>query len=197
MKARKTMLLWLCVCCFTSSSIAQGINILSHNAALNDAVQKVITAFPGKLKSCRGEALPPEQGVWLSNISLPNAQQCTIREYEAGKEMSCYWMAEILKTDDFNTAKKKYNELARQLQACKFSGLGTASVKLKGKKEEASEEGKINMSTFRLDNPSEDYKNIKVELNLVFVLTEWQVSITIHDRREDDAEPGAPDNNDY
>jgi hypothetical protein len=189
---RTTALLFSCFL-FAGGVMAQGISIFSHNAQLNQAVEKIITGFPGKLQGFRGEALPPEQGVWQSKVTIPGAQLCTIKEYEAGKEMSCYWMADVVKTDDFTTAKKKYNELCRQLQACKFSGLGSGAVKLKGGKENPSEDEKITMSTFRLDKPSEAYQHIKVELSLVYVLTEWQVTLTIHDRREDAADPSVAD----
>lgn len=169
---------------------AQVLNIFSANPALNTAVETIIKDFPSKLSNSRGVAQPPEEGVFKSLVTIPGAANCTIKQYTAGKEMTCYWVADVLTTDDFNTAKKKYNELFRQLQACKFNGIGTGTVKLKGNKDAASEAEKINMVTFRLDKPAEQYSAIKVELSLAFVITEWQLTLTIHDRREDDAEPG-------
>jgi hypothetical protein len=75
---------------------------------------------------------------------------------------------------------------------------GAKAVKPSGSFEEPKEEKKFARSIFRFSETDETYKNVKIEVSLHYLITGWQVSIYVYDKKEDDEIlPEAATANDY
>jgi hypothetical protein len=62
----------------------------------------------------------------------------------------------------------------------------TRTLTAKANYDEPKEEKKFAGSIFRINNNDELYKNVKIEVALQYVITGWQVSLYVYDKKEDD-----------
>jgi hypothetical protein len=151
-------------------------------------IDLVLRDFPNNLTHITGELMlaQGETENYASTVALPESEGCVITHYHSTEDTSVSWQAKMLLTDDFGKADHVYQELYRKLQQCYIQLMDGTIVYLKGTWSPAKEEAPFTSSTLRLTIDDQRYKGVRVELELVYELAQWGVSINIYSRGTDD-----------
>ena len=152
------------------------------------AINAILRDFPNNLRHITGE-LTLAQGEfenYSSIVQLPGSEQCTITRYHSADDTTVSWQAKMLVTDDFSAAAKVYHELYRKLQRCYLRLVDGSMIYLQGEWEPAKEEAPFTTSTLRLTTGDWRYKDAKIEIELVFLIAEWDVNVNIISKKRDD-----------
>ena len=167
-------------------------------AELNPPVQRVLTFpatinavlkdLPYNLRNITGE-LVLAQGEfenYASIVELPGAENCIVTRYHSADDTTASWQAKMYSGDDFSRAASVYHELFRKLQGCYLQLVDGSVAYLKGDWEPAKAEAPFTTSTLRLMTDDWRYKDVKVELELVYQLADWAIHINIVTKKRDD-----------
>lgn len=160
------------------------IRTLSFPATIN----AVLKDFPYNLRNISGE-LVMAQGEfenYASIVVLPGSEDCIVTRYHSADDTTASWQARMFSSDDFGAAEKKYHELFRQLQGCYLKLVDGSVIYLKGDWEPAKEGAAFTTSTLRLVTGDWRYREVKVELELVYQLADWAIHINIVSKKPDD-----------
>ena len=158
-----------------------------------EVIQTVLTDFPFNLRNITG-VLVLAQGEfenYASTVQLAEAERCTITRYHSVDDTTVSWQAKMNRYDDFGAAAHQYHELYKKLEHCYLRLVDGSIIYLQGVWEPAKEDAAFTTSTLRLTTGDWRYKEVKVELELVYLLAEWEVNINILTKKRDD-EVGDP-----
>jgi len=151
-------------------------------------IETVLQDFPNNLRNITGE-LVLAQGEfenYASIVELPGAEHCTITRYHSYDDTTVSWQAKMYSSDDFGKAAHEYHELYRQLERCYVRLVDGSVFYLQGAWEPAREEAPFTTSTLRLNTGDPRYKEVKVEIELVYLLADWGININIITKKRDD-----------
>ncbi len=155
---------------------------------LPSAVDAVLKDFPNNLRNISGE-LVMAQGEfenYASIVQLPGSEECVVTRYHSADDTTASWQAKMYSSDEFDKASKKYKDLFRQLKACYLKLVDGSIIYLNGDWEPAKESSAFTTSTLRLTTGDWRYRDVKVELELVYRLADWAVNINIVSKKRDD-----------
>ena len=81
--------------------------------ALQIDIAKVISDYPGGFKNISGEQIMdnPQTIEFESKISVKESIRCRVIKYSSNTKDIYSWEAEMLKTDDFEEASKKFRAI--------------------------------------------------------------------------------------
>ncbi|HWK05627.1 MAG TPA: hypothetical protein VNS58_18435 [Puia sp.] len=153
-----------------------------------EVIQTVLTDFPFNLRNITGE-LVLAQGEfenYTSLVQLAEAGRCTITRYHSVDDTTVSWQAKINRYDEYGAAARQYHELYKKLEQCYLRLVDGSIIYLQGVWEPAKEGTAFTTSTLRLTTGDWRYKEVKVELELVYLLAEWEVNINILTKKRDD-----------
>ena len=154
-------------------------------AAVIDAVLK---DFPDNLRHISGD-LVLAQGEfenYASVVVLPGSAECTITRWHSVDDTTASWQAKMFVSEDFAAASAEYHTLFRKLQRCYLRLVDGSIVYLNGDWEPAGESASFTTSTLRLTTGDWRYKEVKVELEMAYLMPEWAVRINIVSKKRDD-----------
>jgi hypothetical protein len=160
------------------------IRVLSFPAAVN----AILKDFPYNLRNITGE-LVLAQGEfenYASIVELPGAENCIVTRYHSADDTTASWQAKMFSSDDFDQAAKTYHELFRKLQGCHLQLVDGSIIYLRGDWEPAKAGASFTTSTLRLMTGDWRYKDVKVELELIYQLADWAININIVTKKRDD-----------
>jgi len=166
------------------SVLRSRVRVLSFNGAI-DAVLKDL---PFNLRNITGE-LVLAQGEfenYASIVELPGSEQCIVTRWHSADDTTASWQAKMAGGDEFDQAAKAYQELFRKLQGCHLTLVDGSVIYLKGDLEPAKESASFTTSTLKLMTGDWRYRDVKVELELVYQLADWAVHINIVTKKRDD-----------
>ena len=124
---------------------------------------------------------------YACKIKLPGAIAATITSYNLVKDKSRSLQATILETESFEEAKKKYNELVNQLKSGKYSYPGSKTTfKWDVNYDKPDENKPFAASVFRPGILQENFKNLKLEVELHYLITSYTVNLFVYEKVEDD-----------
>lgn len=151
-------------------------------------IDLVLRDFPNNLRHITGELMlaQGETENYASTVALPESENCTITHYHSTQDTTVSWQARMLVTDDFGKADHAYRELYRKLQQCYIQLMDGTIIYLKGTWSPAKEDAPFTASTLQLTVDDQRYRGVRVELELVYELAQWGVSINIYSRQTDD-----------
>lgn len=152
------------------------------------AIDSILRDFPNNLRNITGE-LVLAQGEfenYASMVELPGAENCTITRWHSIDDTTASWQAQMFKSDDFGEASKQYHELFRRLQRCYLKLVDGSIIYLNGDWEPAKEEAAFTTSTLRLMTGDWRYREVKIEVELVYLFSDWAVRINIVSKKRDD-----------
>jgi len=161
---------------------------VSDPATFPSVIDAVLRDFPHNLQHITGE-LVLAQGEfehYASVLALPESQRCIITRWHSTQDTTVSWQAAMITTDEFSKADHVYRELYRKLQQCYIQLTDGTVVYLKGVWEPAKESAAFTTSTLRVAVDDQRYKEVRVELELVYQLAEWGVNINIFSKKPDD-----------
>ncbi|HMH24760.1 MAG TPA: hypothetical protein VK563_23455 [Puia sp.] len=161
--------------------------------AFSAAIEAVLHDFPDNMHHISGELVLAEGEIenFASTVMPPGAVSCIITRYHSVVDTTASWQAKMSADEDFGKASGAYHNLYKRLTNCYLRLADSTLLFLKGDWEPARESISFTTSTLRLQTGDPRYKEMKVELELVYQLPEWVVNINIVSKKADD-EMGAP-----
>ena len=155
------------------------------------AIDAILRDFPNNLRHISGtlELAQGEFENYASLVTLPEAANCIVTRWHSVDDTTASWQAQLFSTDDFREAAERYRTVFRKLQGCYVRSVDGSVIYLTGDWEPAKEGASFTTSTLRLLTGDYRYKEVKVELELVYLLADWAVRLNIVSKRRDD-EPG-------
>lgn len=163
--------------------------LFKPNAAVQQALRGVLNDFPNRLQNITGALIQDnvESSDYSCTINFPGTESCTITQYKSKKNKNRSWQAVLPEVDNFAAAKKQYRDLFLQVKNMSLRLPGnTKTITTKAMYDEPKEEKKFAGSIFRIGNDDELYKDVKIEVALQYIITGWQVSVYVYDKKEDD-----------
>ncbi|GAB2821494.1 hypothetical protein [Ferruginibacter profundus] len=185
MRAKAITLIIFCICCCG----AKAQLLFKPNTAVQQALKGVLNDFPNRLQNITGTLIQEnvESSDYSSTINFPGSENCTITQYRSQKNKNRSWKAVLPEVDNFAAAKKQYRELFLQVKNMSLHLPGNSkAITTKAIYDEPKEEKKFAGSIFRIGNDDELYKDVKIEVALQYMITGWQVSVYVYDKKEDD-----------
>ncbi len=156
---------------------------------LPDAIEAVLNDLPNNLRLVTGVLVLAEGEVdrYASLVVVPGAEDCVVTRYHSVVDTTASWQAKMFSGGDFGTASRKYQQLYLQLKTC-YVRLPDGSIYyLEGDWEPAREAVTFTTSTLRIRTNDQRFRDVKIELELVYQLADWAVNINIVTKRPDDA----------
>ena len=163
--------------------------LFKPNAAVQQALRGVLNDFPNRLQNITGALIQDnvESSDYSCTINFPGTESCTITQYKSKKNKNRSWQAVMPEVDDFAAAKKQYRDLFLQVKNMSLHLPGnTKNITAKANYDEPNSAKKFAGSIFRIGNDDELYKDVKIEVALQYIITGWQVSVYVYDKKEDD-----------
>lgn len=179
-----TLIVFLFCCCGATAQL-----LFKPNAAVQQTLKEVLHDFPNRLQNITGALIQEnvESSDYSSTINFPGSENCTVTQYKSQNNKNRSWQATLPEEDNFTTAKKQYRDLFLQVKNMSFQLPGhTKNSTIKAVYDEPKAEKKFAGSIFRIDNNDEGYKDVKIEVALQYLITGWQVSVYVYDKKEDD-----------
>jgi hypothetical protein len=152
------------------------------------AIDAILRDFPDNLLHITGELMlaQGEFENYASLVQLPGAQDCIVTRYHSRRDSTVSWQATMYSSDEFDKAARQYRELFQKLKGCYISQADGTVLYLQGTWEPAKEGAPFTTSTFRPGTTDWRYREVKVELELVYLLADWAVRINIVSKKRDD-----------
>ena len=173
---------------FVFSLAAQVIPV--KNALQTDMV-KVISDYPNGYKNIIGEQIVenPQSIEFESLIKVKDAIKCKLIRYSAGAKDIYSWEGEMMKTDDFETASKKFRAIYNSLQHLTVKINGNTAV-FQGDYIKPSEAIKFTTVVLDAGDKAPELKNLKLALTLETEMLDWVIKIQVYEREREDKERG-------
>jgi hypothetical protein len=176
----------------TDSTAARADTVLGHTrvrvAPFVDAIDAVLGDLPNNLRYVSGELIlaEGEADSYVSLVALPDAENCRVMRYHSVEDTTASWQAKMFSGGDFGAASRKYQQLFQQLKVC-YVRLPDGSIYyLEGTWQPAREGVTFTTSTLKLRTDDQRFRDVEVELELVYQLADWAVNINIVTKKPDD-----------
>ena len=173
---------------FVFSLSAQVIPIKN---ALQTDIAKVISDYPNGFKNIIGDEIieNPQSTEFECLVTVKDAIRCKLIKYSSNIKEICSWEAEMIKTDDFEEASKKFNAIYNSLQHLSVN-INGSTVVFKGDYIKPSEA--IKFTTIVLDPGAKtpELKKLKLALVLETDMLDWLIKIQVYEKERDDKEKG-------
>jgi hypothetical protein len=173
---------------FTISTTAQIVPIMN---SLQTDIAKVISDYPNGFRNISGDQLMdnPQSVEFESKVLLKEAIKCRVFKFSAATKDIYSWEAEMLKTDDFDEASKKFRAIYNSIQNLSVNVNGANAV-FKADFVKPSEEIKFTTIVFDTGEKLPELKQLKVALLLENEMMDWVVKIQVYEREREDKDRG-------
>jgi hypothetical protein len=162
----------------------------SFQNPIQSDLEKVVQDLPNQFKHIRGEEVVnnPQSTDYRSTILLKEAEECVVTKYSSRTKEIYSWRADMLTTDNFETAKKKFRALFSQINNLPVN-FNNKAFHFKGQYEQPVEEKSFTSTIFSID-ATDEIKNLKIELSMEYELLQWKIKILVYNREREDNERG-------
>jgi len=164
--------------------------IIPVKNSLQTDIAKVISDYPNGFKNISGEQLieNPQTTEFESRVEIKDAK-CRVIKYSSTTKKIFSWEAEMLKTEDFEEASKKFRSFYNSLQHLSVNINGANAV-FKGEYIKPSESIKFTTIVFDADDKNEELKSLKIALVLETDMLDWVIKIQVYEKERDDRDRG-------
>jgi len=154
-----------------------------------DAIDAVLGDLPNNLRYVTGELLlaEGETDSYVSLVEVPGAKNCIVMRYHSVEDTMASWQAKMFSGGDFGVASRTYQQLFQQLKVCSVRMPDGSIYYLEGTWEPAREGVRFTTSTLKLRTDDQRFRDVEVELELVYQLADWAVNINIMTKKPDNA----------
>ncbi|HEU4904003.1 MAG TPA: hypothetical protein VFT06_14455 [Flavisolibacter sp.] len=159
---------------------------------MRQALEKVITDYSKGFSNLKGDLLndsDPQRIEYASLLTFKTAETNTIIRY-SGSSPVYSWQAQLLTTDDFAVAEKKYNSLYKDLKGITLTLNRDYTFGLEGKYDAPNESLGFASTAFHLTPNASGLSKIKVELSLQYEMPEWKIQLAVYQKEKEDNERG-------
>ena len=173
---------------FVFSLSAQVIPI--KNAFQTD-IAKVLSDYPNGFKNIIGDEIiqNPQSIEFESLVTVKDAIKCRLIKYSSNVKDIYSWEADMMKTDDFEEASKKFRAIYNSLQHLSVNMNGSTVV-FKGDYVKPSEAIKFTTIVFDPGDKTPELKKLKIALTLEAAMLEWAIKIQVYEKEREDNEKG-------
>ena len=173
---------------FVFSLSAQVIPI--KNAFQTD-IAKVISDYPNGFKNIIGDETiqNPQSIEFECLVTVKDAIKCRLIKYSSNLKDIYSWEADMIKTDDFEVASKKFRELYNALQHLSVNINGSTAV-FKGDYITPSEATKFSTIVLDAGDKIPEFKSLKLALILETDMLEWVIKIQVYEKEREDKDKG-------
>ena len=154
------------------------------------AMAAVLHDYTGNFISISGDLVTQdvESESYVSTVRLPGAISCMVTRFHSKEDITASWQAKMFRAEDFGLAAKQYRELYKHLKACYLKLNDGSSIFLKADLEEPKEDKKFTVTSFKLASTDLRYRELKVELELLYRMSEWEININVVSKKKDSLE---------
>ncbi len=159
---------------------------------MRQALEKVITDYTKGFSNLKGDLLndsDPQRIEYASLLTFKSAESNTIIQY-SGASPIYSWQAQLLATDDFAVAEKKYNSLYKDLKGMSLTLNRDYTYGLEGTYDAPNESLGFASTEFHLTPSASSLPKVKVELSLQYEMPEWKIRIAVYQKEREDNERG-------
>ena len=174
---------------FVFSLSAQVIPIKN---ALQTDIAKVLSDYPNGFKNIIGDEIlqNPQSIEFECLVTIKDAIKCRLVKYSSNVKDIYSWEADMIKTDDFETASNKFRTLYNSLQHLSVNINGTTAV-FKGDYIKPSEDIKFTTIVLDAGDKSPELKKLKLALILEADMLEWEIKIQVYEQEREDKDRGS------
>ena len=159
--------------------------------ALQTDIVKVISDYPNGYKNIIGEQIieNPQSIEFECLVTVKDAIKCRLIKYNANLKDIYSWEADMIKTDDFEAASKKFRELYNSLQHLSVNINGGTAV-FNGDYIKPSEAIKFTTIVLDAGGKTPELKNLKLSLILETDMLDWVIKIQVYEKEREDQDKG-------
>ena len=174
---------------FVFSLSAQVIPIKN---ALQTDIAKVLSDYPNGFKNIIGDEIlqNPQSIEFECLVTIKDAIKCRLVKYSSNVKDIYSWEADMIKTDDFETASNKFRTLYNSLQHLSVNINGTTAV-FKGDYIKPSEAIKFTTIVLDAGDKTPELKKLKLALILEADMLEWEIRIQVYEQEREDKDRGS------
>ena len=159
--------------------------------ALQTDIAKVISDYPNGYKNIIGEQIieNPQSIEFECRVTVKDAIKCKLVKYSSNIKEIYSWEVEMIKTEDFEIASKKFRAIYNSLQHLSVNINGTTAV-FNGDYIKPSEA--IKFTTIVLDpgDKTPELKRLKLVLILETNMLDWVIKIHVYEKEREDKDKG-------
>ncbi len=154
------------------------------------AMQQVLHDFPANFHHISGELVLKQAEIenYESLVRLPGSEACIVTRYHSVEDTTASWQAKMFRSEDFNTAALKYKTLYQQLKGCYLQLVDGSIIYLTSEYENPVEEKPFAVSTLRLKTGDDRYREMKIDLEMIYQFPEWVININVVSKKKDTLE---------
>ena len=164
----------------STSCLAQGV----FRNQTSSALEKVVQDYPKQFKNIKGEQLSSAKGSaeYKSNIIIPGAVSTSITQTVADQKQLVSWQSVVFAANDFNLAKKRFEELYNQIKNTIIRPEGEKAVIVNGMYIDPSEDKTFTTIQFDLLPPSGTMQKVNIDLILRNTGNQWKITLSVYDK---------------
>jgi len=165
--------------------------VLPVKNALQTDIVKVISDYPNGYKNIIGEQIieNPQSIEFECLVTVKDALKCKLIKYSSSVKEIYSWEAEMMKTDDFETASKKFRAIYNSLQHLSININGVTGV-FQGDYIKPSEAIKFTSIVFDAGGKAPELKKLKLALVLETDMLDWVIKIQVYEKEREDKDKG-------
>ena len=176
---------------FILSVFSLSAQVIPIKNAFQTDIAKVISDYPNGFKNITGDVTiqNPQSIEFECLVTVKDAIKCRLIKYSSNLKEIYSWEADMLKTDDFEAASKKFRELYNSLQHLSVNINGNAAV-FKGDYIKPSEAIKFTTVVLDAGDKTPELKSLKLALILETEMLEWVIKIQVYEKEREDKDKG-------
>jgi hypothetical protein len=154
-------------------------------------IAKVISDYPNGFRNISGEQVVenPQTIEFDCKTSVKDALKCRVIKYSSNVKDIYSWETEMLKTDDFDEASKKFRAIYNSLQHLSVN-IDGVNVVFKGDYIKPTESIKFTTIVFNASDKTPELSKLKIALLLETEMLEWVIRIQVYEKERDDKDKG-------
>ena len=158
---------------------------------LQTDIVKVISDYPNGFRNISGEQIMdnPQSIEFGCRTSIKDALKCRVIKYSSNVKEVYSWEAEMLKTDDFEAASKKFKTIYNSLQHLAVNINGANAI-FKGEYVKPTDALKFTTIVFNTGNKTPELNKLKIALLLENEMLDWVIKIQVYEKEREDTEKG-------
>ena len=159
--------------------------------AFQTDIANVLSDYPNGFKNIIGDEIKqnPQSIEFECLVTVKDAIKCRLIKYSSNVKDIYSWEADMIKTDDFEAASKKFRSLYNSLQHLSVNINGSTAV-FKGDYIKPSEAIKFTTIVLEAGDKTPEFKKLKLGLVLETDMLDWVIKIQIYEQERLDKDKG-------
>lgn len=186
----KRTMLFACMIFIAMHGVFAQNSVFHRPVSFSQSIQSVLMDFPNNFHNISGESILEQGEVeqYESKVQLPGSIACIIGRYHSVIDTTASFQAIMFKSDEYEAAAKQYRSIYRQLKASPVVMVDGSKLYLTGDFSEPDNALDFTVSTLVFPSHDRRFMNFKIDLELVYTMTEWSVNINMGKKKPDTEE---------